>query len=208
MNSTYPKWQALWDTQYEKMTYDMNWQMTNDNSINSKCKFTKPKFRSNWGKICFSHTWTKTIQKIKVGDQSTFIQVKIDPCEEIKFFHQFKRMSKLSEKAFMFSSAHRQRLSIRTTDNKKPSLSHYYSSSVTKEEWRQTVTDSDRQTQGNCQSNRQTKRVKLKWLREKENKILPTVNSDRIELRKRDGVGREGVEREWEKETRTWLLSG
>ena len=51
--------------------------------------------------------------KIKVGDQSTFIQVTIDPCEELKFFHQFKRMSKLSEKAFMFSSAHRQGLSIR-----------------------------------------------------------------------------------------------
>ena len=51
--------------------------------------------------------------KIKVGDQSTFIQVKIDPCEEIKFFHQFKRKSKLSEKVYMFSSAHRQRLSNR-----------------------------------------------------------------------------------------------
>ena len=50
---------------------------------------------------------------MKVGDQSTFIQVTIDPCEELKFFHQFKRMSKLSEKTFMFSSAHRQGLSIR-----------------------------------------------------------------------------------------------
>ena len=50
-------------------------------------------------------------------------------------------------------------------------------------------TDSDRQTERNCQSNRQTKRVKLKRLREKENKILPTVNSDRSELRKREGGG-------------------
>ena len=50
---------------------------------------------------------------MKVGDQSTFIQVNFDPCEEIKFFHQFKRKSKLSEKVYMFSSAHRQRLSNR-----------------------------------------------------------------------------------------------
>ena len=64
-------------------------------------------------KTCYFHTWTKTIQKMKVGDQSTFIQVNFEPCEEIKFFHQFKRMSKLSEKAFMFSSAHRQKLSNR-----------------------------------------------------------------------------------------------
>ena len=70
-------------------------------------------------------------------------------------------------------------------------------------------TDSDRQTERNCQSNRQTKRVKLKRLRVKENKILPTVNSDRIELRKRDGVGREGVERVRKRNahvTTKWLI--
>ena len=84
------------------------------------------------------------------------------------------------------------------TDNENPSLSHFHSSSVTKEEWRQTVTDRQR----NCQSKRQTKRVKLKWLREKENKILPTANSDRSELRKREGVEGRGVEGERKKRKR------
>ena len=60
-------------------------------------------------------------------------------------------------------------------------------------------TDSDRQTERNCQSNRQTKRVKLKRLHEKENKILPTVNSERSELRKRGGVEGKGEEGEKKK---------
>ena len=89
------------------------------------------------------------------------------------------------------------------TDNENPSLSHFHSSSATKEEWRQTVTDRQR----NCQSKRPTKRVKSERLREKENKILPTVNSDRSELRKREGGGM-GRGRGREKKMRTWLLSG
>ena len=67
----------------------------------------------------------------------------------------------------------------------------------------------DRQKERNCQSNRQTKRVKPKRLREKENKILPTANFERNELRERDGVGWEGVEGERKKNelvTTKWLI--
>ena len=71
---------------------------------------------------------------------------------------------------------------------------------------RRMKTDSDRQTERNCQSKRQTKRVKSEWLREKENKILPTVNSDQSELRKRGGVEGKGVE--GEKNPSSCLLSG
>ena len=69
-----------------------------------------------------------------------------DPCEEIKFFHQFKRKSELNEKVYMFSSAHRQRLSNRLgqrTIRSQVSVIFILLSSQKKNEDRQWQTDKE-----------------------------------------------------------------
>ena len=142
--------------------------------------------------------------KIKVGDQSTFIQVTIDPCEELKFFHQFKRMSKLSEKAFMFSSAHRQGLSIRLgqrTIRSQVSVIFILLLSQKKNEDRQWQTDGKKLP---VQKANKTSQIRMTTWKRKQN--TSHSNSERSELRKRGGVEGKGVE--GEKNPSSCLLSG
>ena len=187
------------------MTYD-NWQMTNDNSINSKCKFTKPKFRSNWGKICFSHTWTKTIQKMKIGDQSIFIQVKNWPVWRNQIFPSIQKKVKIEWKSIyvFFCTQTEAAKPTGVTDNENPSLSHFHSSSVTKEEWRQTVTDRQR----NWQSKRPTKRVRTTTWKRKQNTSHSQFWTKRVEKKGWGGTGRgrERVRKRNAHVTTKWLI--
>ena len=168
------------------MTYD-NWQMTNDNSINSKCKFTKPKISFKLRQNMLLSHMDKDHPKNE-SRWSVYIHSGHNwPVWRTQIFPSIQKKVKIEWKSiYVFICTQTEAVKpTGVTDNENPSLSHFHSSSVTKEEWRQTVTDRQR----NCQSKRQTKRVKSEWPREKENKILPTVNSDRSELRKREGGG-------------------
>ena len=150
-------------------------------------KISKQKFRSNWGKICFFHTWTKTIQKMKIGDQSIFIQVKNWPVWRNQIFPSIQKKVKIEWKSiYVFICTQTEAVKpTGATDNKRPSLSHFHSSSVSKEEWRQTVTDRQKETAS--PKGRHNESTKMTTWKRKQNTSHSSF--ERYELKKRDGDG-------------------
>ena len=171
------------------MTYD-NWQMTNDNSINSKCKFTKPKISFKLRQNMLLSHMDKDHPKNESRWSVYIHSGQFWPVWRNQIFPSIQKKVKIEWKSiYVFFCTQTEAVKpTGVTDNDNPSLSHFHSSSVTKEEWRQIVTDRQR----NCQSKRQTKRVKSEWLREKENKILPTAILNEMSWEKGMGWGGKG----------------
>ena len=129
------------------MTYD-NWQMTNDNSINSKCKFTKPKISFKLRQNMLLSHMDKDHPKNESRWSVYIHSGQFWPVWRNQIFPSIQKKVKIEWKSiYVFFCTQTEAVKpTGATDNKKPSLSHFHSSFVSKEGWRQTVTDRRKET--------------------------------------------------------------